>query len=211
MADFAPIVKKTFSFEGGYQAFPNDTANYNSRGELVGTNHGISAKALETYTGKVPTVQDIKNITEQLAQQIYKKNYWNPLQGDSLKNDSVAHIMFDSFIASGYNGLIRVRKAVNKYFNKKVVAETPKPITAQEAIIINSANQKRLFEIIKQGEIDNRNYLAKTNPEKYGKFIKGWLNRLDKITFSDTSKGIGGLLLLTGLFFLGRYVIKKAQ
>lgn len=209
MANFLPILKKTFSFEGGYQNFPTDTANYNSKGELVGTNHGISAKALEAYTGKAPTVQDIKNITEQLAQSVYKKLFWEPLKGDSITNDSLAHIMFDAFIASGYEGLKRVKKGINIYYSRPLVAENKLPISVSEVALINKAQPDKLFNIIKQGEIDNRNYLATANPAKYGKFLKGWLNRLNQITFSPNTIGIASVLLLVGLFFLVKNIDNK--
>lgn len=201
MADFKPILQKTFKFEGGYQAFPNDTANYNSRKELVGTNHGISATAYEQYLGRVPSVADIKAITETIAQQVYKKLFWDVLKGDAIKSDSVAHIMFDAFIASGYEGLKRVRKAINKYYGKAATPEVRSAITPGEVMLINNAIPNKLFDIVKDGEIANRKALAAANPAKYGAFLKGWLNRLDSIKYNKTAVGIVGLL-----FFLATAV-----
>ncbi len=59
---FATIMQFVFKWEGGYVNDPNDPG-----GE---TNYGISKRSY-------PFV-DIKNLTKQQAQEIYKKDYWNP-------------------------------------------------------------------------------------------------------------------------------------
>lgn len=182
MADFNSIVKKTFNFEGGFQSFSNDTANY-CNGVLIGTNHGISAVAYKAHYGVCPTVAQMKALTIDQAKAIYKKNYWDPIQGDLISNQSVAHIFFDAFIASGYVGLKRVKGYVNTYYGTTKIAINTKPLTTADAALINAADPKKLFEIAKAGEIANRNSLAASNPSKYGMFLKGWLNRLNAINF----------------------------
>lgn len=186
MADFKNIAKETFKFEGGFQAFPNDTANY-CNGALIGTNRGISAVAYKAYYGTCPTVEQMKALTEAQALAIYKKNYWDVIKGDLIANQSVAHIFFDAFIASGYVGLQRVKKYINTYYGSTKVPVNTKALTVSDTTLINAADAKKLFDIAKQGEIDNRNYLATTNPAKYGGWLKGWLNRLNQITFDGTN------------------------
>lgn len=184
MADFNSIASKTFNFEGGYQNYSNDTANY-CNGQLIGTNHGISAVAYKGYYKKCPTVADMKNLTIEQAKTIYKANYWNPIQGDLINNQSVAHIFFDAHIASGGEGIKRIKKYINKYYGVTKIPVTTSSLTVSDSVLINNADAKKIFEIAKQGEIENRNYLATKNPSKYGMFLKGWLNRLSKITFED--------------------------
>lgn len=187
-ATFDSIISKTFKFEGGYQAFANDTANYNSLGQLIGTNHGISAIAYEQYLRRPPSVADVKAITTEIAKAVYKKLFWDKVQGDQLKNDSVAHIVFDSHIGSGGTGLKQVRKAINKTAGKSLVSETSGSITSNEADIINSLNQQAYFDTLKEIRINFFNYLATSNPAKYQMFLKGWLNRLAQINFSGFEK-----------------------
>lgn len=213
MADFLPILKKTFNLEGGYQNYSNDSANYNSKKQLVGTNHGISAIAYEQYIKRPPTVADMKAITKPIAAKVYEELFWKPLQGNLIKNDSLAHIMFDAFIASGYEGTKRIKIAINKYYGKKITPEVRTAITKSEIDSINKANPSKLFDIVKQGEIDNRNYLAKANTEKYGKFLKGWLNRLKQINYVDTLKkkefiSVSFILFLIGGVF---YMVNKQK
>lgn len=185
MADFNSIVLKTFNFEGGYQAFPNDTANY-CNGKLIGTNRGISAIAYQAYYGVCPTVEQMKALTKEQAIAIYKKSYWDVIQGDKIANNSLAHIFFDAFIASGYTGLKRVKGYVNTYYGKTVIPVNSKPLTVSDTAHINNAQSQKLFEIAKAGEIANRNKLAAQNPSKYAMFLKGWLNRLNQITYDGT-------------------------
>jgi lysozyme family protein len=186
MADFNSIAAKTFNFEGGYQALSKDTANY-CNGQLIGTNHGISAIAYKAYYGYCPTVDQMKSLTTDQAKAIYKKNYWDILQGDKIANNSVAHIFFDAFIASGYNGLKRIKGYVNTYYGKTVIAVNNNALTAADAAQINNAQSQKLFDIAKAGEVTNRNYLATSNPTQYAAFLNGWLNRLNQITYDGTN------------------------
>lgn len=188
MSAFDEIIDKTFTFEGGYQNFANDTANYNSLQQLAGTNHGISAIAYEQYLKRPPTVADIKAITKDIAKAVYKKLFWDKVQGDQLKNDSVAHIVFDSHIGSGGIGLKQVRQAINKTAGKNVVSIGTNSLTPGEANIINGLNQEQFFNTLKQTRLSFFQYLADSNPSKYGMFLKGWFNRLAKINYSEITE-----------------------
>lgn len=184
MADFLEIVDKTFKFEGGYQAFPKDSANYTSKGDLVGTNNGISAQAYETYLKRVPTVADMKAITKDIARDVYKKGYWDANNISLVKNQSVAWLMFDAIIANISAGRKLIRIAINQIAGANTVPVGTKPLTASEINLINTFNQAEYFNFLHQGRENFFNSLYKTNPDKYGQWIKGWLARLDKIVFT---------------------------
>jgi len=184
MADFIPIVEKTFVFEGGYQAFPNDSANYNSLKQLVGTNNGISAIAYETYLKRPPSVADMKAITKDIAEGVYKKLFWDKIHGDEIHNQSMAHLIFDSFIASGGTGLKLVRIAINQTAGSEVVkVNSVQSLSPGERDWIWKLPQDDLFTNIKNVRAGFYHDLVRINPDKYGMFIKGWLNRLAKIIF----------------------------
>lgn len=185
MADFAPILQQTFTFEGGYDATANDSGNYNSLGQLVGTNHGISAPVYETYIKRPPTIADMKAITTQIAQDIYRKNFWLPVKGDSISSQSVAHIIFDNFVNSGYTAFKIARNAVNKIAGDGTIAYNSKPFTDSEIQIINSLDAESLFDQIKSDRIDFYNTLVASNPDKYGIYQSGWLNRINSFYFDD--------------------------
>jgi len=204
VANFTTIVDKTLNFEGGYQAFPNDSANYNSLGQLVGTNRGISAIAYETYLGFPPTVSQIRAITPAIAKAVYKKLFWDKMAGDALLNDSVAHIMFDSYIATGSLKLSRqgIADAGGSVDQGNV------PFNNYTVGVVNALNPQAVFNAVKQRNIDQRMWLAENNPSKYGMFLQGWLNRLNAITFSDVVTEVKkkGPVIIATLFFCPQFI-----
>lgn len=84
MLTFGTIMVFVFQHEGGYVDDPNDPG-----GE---TNYGISKRAY-------PNV-DIKNLTRQAAQEIYQRDYWDPINGSSL-DPSLAAVALDTAINMG--------------------------------------------------------------------------------------------------------------
>ena len=70
------MMSSVYSWEGGYQQMKKDSGNYTTSGKLIGTNKGISAKTLETYLGKEPTVDDMKNLDQKTISTIYKEEFY---------------------------------------------------------------------------------------------------------------------------------------
>lgn len=71
------IMPSVYKWEGGYQQMKNDSGNYTTSGKLIGTNKGISAKTLETYLGREPTVDDMKNLDQETINTIYKEEFYD--------------------------------------------------------------------------------------------------------------------------------------
>ena len=82
--NFPKCLEVILKSEGGYVNDPHDAG-----GE---TNMGISKRAF-------PDV-DIKNLTKEHASAIYKKYYWNKVQGDALPS-GLDLVVFDSAVNSG--------------------------------------------------------------------------------------------------------------
>mgnify|MGYP002149219617 FL=1 len=101
MASFNTYSGKLLEAEGGYQANPADSGNYNSLGQLVGTNRGISAPVYEDWIGRPPSVTDMKNISLDTALDIYENNYWNVLGCDEMTSQFVAEIVCDHGVNAG--------------------------------------------------------------------------------------------------------------
>lgn len=82
--------------EGGYDTTRADPGNWTSgvvgAGELRGTKYGISASAY-------PTI-DIKALELIDAEAIYKRDYWDPIQGDVLP-PALALLVFDAAVNNG--------------------------------------------------------------------------------------------------------------
>ena len=94
MADFEPAVVKTIRREGGDTL----TDDPDDPGGL--TRYGISKRAH-------PEV-DPRNLSLESAKEIYRKEYWNPCQGDAIKSQLVAELLFDSAVNMGVSQAIKL-------------------------------------------------------------------------------------------------------
>ena len=192
MAAFDPIVSKVFNIEGGYQNDLNDNGNYTSSscgGQLVGTNHGISAKTLEEYLNACPSVYQMKNLARAEAIQIYKTDFWNDIGGDYLKNSNVALVIFDTNVLRP----VWVRPIVQEALvRQNIYNSCIKPFGLETIYAINSANQTKLFndlkEIRKQKHIEAYNSAltsGDTESTSY-KYKDGYLIRCDSLIINFT-------------------------
>ena len=190
MANFILAHKKVQASEGGYSNNPNDSGNYVD-GILIGSNYGISAPTLKNYLGKRPTREEMINLSPKVALVIYKNEYWNRIKGDEIKNQSVAHLIYDSAVNQGYSFTRRaIQNAVEEQGKKYVVIDSNQ---------INNLNQKKFFDSIFKQRLDRYSTGKK-------EFRKGWINRLNEIKFISQKKItyylVGGLLLVTTLTFI---------
>jgi len=208
-ADIEKAFPRVFRDEGGFQQDKADSANY-VNGQLIGTNRGVSALAYYDYFKRVPTVQDMRNLTEATARQIYKAKYWDKIQGDALKNQSVAELIFQYVIGSGVGGgLSSVRKVVNATAGKKIMQEAGTPLTGKEAELINGLNQKTLHHNLIQKRLQVFRDIVARSPEK-AKFLKGWTARTMRYEYKPQGDDytpyfvVGGTLLLIGGVYLYR-------
>jgi lysozyme family protein len=105
MADFEIAHKITLKFEGGYTNHPDDNGNWTGgkkgNGNLIGTNHGISAPLLKEYLGYIPAVGDMKQLTPEAAKKIYKKIFWDKIKGDFITSQEIANNLYDSAVNMG--------------------------------------------------------------------------------------------------------------
>ena len=96
MDNFARCLAFTLRSEGGFTNNRADPGNWTGgqvgAGELRGTNFGISAAAYPQL--------DIANLTVAVAGEIYRRDYWTPLQGDALPLP-VALAAFDAAVNAG--------------------------------------------------------------------------------------------------------------
>lgn len=222
-APFEPVFENTLKKEGGFQSFPEDTANY-CGGQLIGTKYGISAIGYKGFHGVCPTQEQIKALTQNDAFKIFKRKYWDRINGDKINNASVAAMMFQYIIGSGASQLSDIKAIANATAGKKLIAEVDTDITNEEAKIINSLPQRKFWDNLVSWRKEFYTRLVKKQPEK-AKFLQGWLNRLNSYKFEDTGSGnlVGTLLpktkkkrkilLIAGgsllLLAAGGYVYKK--
>jgi hypothetical protein len=161
--------------EGGYTDNIKDRGNFvmTPQGKrLVGTNHGISAPVLAEWIKRLPTKEDMKNLSYETALEIYKKRYWDSQNLDELKDQSVATIIYDGCVNQGINAMkIIITKAIGEQ-NLKV----DNPYDNIE--LINNLDQEKLFNSIKK--FRKMKYKSTAGKDVY---LRGWLNRLNSLKY----------------------------
>ena len=163
--------------EGGYQASEKDTGNFNSSGELVGTNYGISAPVYEEYLGRPVTRQDMEDLPVSVAGKIYRKNYIQPvIKNLGVPIDSpVFKQVLDMTVNHGYGNTTKILQ------NMLGLEQDGK-----------SGNMTRdaIKQRMKESPLQFNNDLVSTRKNFYNKivaadprqkdFLQGWINRAER-------------------------------
>ncbi|XRE42347.1 hypothetical protein ACIVBQ_000551 [Tenacibaculum discolor] len=171
MAVFNLYVNTVQDFEGGFQKMSSDPGNYNSRKELVGTNHGISAQTYERWLGYPPSELDMRSITKKIAIEIFESWYWNKIKGSLIKNQAVAENIVDHAINSGVYGTSKlVQRVLNNEFGKSLVVDGV--IGIKTISEINKVDPLKLFKKISQYRLD---YYKRINNKSWWNV---WRNRV---------------------------------
>jgi len=155
MTTFDRAMKFVLRWEGGYSDHPSDPG-----GE---TNFGISKRAH-------PDV-DIKNLREETAKEIYRKEYWDEIRGDELP-DAVAISVMDYAVNSGVGQASRALQTI-------VHAKSDGQIGPNTLKQVNVATEILGEKIIAQKIVMQRSdFLCGllSNPD-YIPFMKGWMRR----------------------------------
>ena len=170
MAQASKLVPFILRWEGGFVNDPDDLGG--------ATNKGITMDTFEAYCRKKgypkPTVERLKNITDTDWYEIFKTLYWDRWKADEIKSQAVANILVDWVWASGVHGIKRPQRILGVTVDGLVGTKT--------LSYLNSADPKRLFEAIKEDRIKFIDEICKARP-KNGKYRKGWLNRINAITY----------------------------
>lgn len=174
---FLPLVQQA---EGGFQKLAGDPGNYNSLGQLVGTNHGISARFYEDVIRRPPTEADMRAITKAKAASLFKTYFWDDVHGDLIANQSVANVIADHNINAGEKPIAEmVQRILRNDFRMNVTIDGD--IGPKTAAAINAVNQQQLFDRIKAAR--EAWYRAKG-----GEFLNSWLSRLRLFVFTEKKK-----------------------
>ena len=167
MNKLRPFILK---WEGGFVNDPDDLGGATNKGVTIGTykqyraNKGLSE----------PTVEDLKNISDEEWTEIFKKMYWDRWKADKILNQSIANLLVDFVWSSGVNGIKRPQKVLNVKDDGIVGEKTLKAL--------NEYDPKELFDKLKQDRIKFIDEICKARPANE-KFRKGWLNRINDIKF----------------------------
>lgn len=167
MADFKILKPIILKWEGGFVNHPNDPGG--------ATNKGVTLSTFRKYFGKTKTVNDLKHITDEQWNYVFKKGYWDRWKADEIKTQSIANLLVDWTFNSGTWG-IKYPQQVLGVTADGVVG--PKTIAA----INNYPNQAELFYKLWNRRKKHYEDIVKRNPSQKV-FLKGWMNRLNSFKF----------------------------
>ena len=156
MANFNDAIVKTLAKEGGakFTDVPNDKGG--------ATKYGISQAAYPNL--------DIRNLTEQQARDIYKRDYWDRVRGDDITSQLIAENMFDTAVNMG------VRTTSRLVQNMLDIDPADGIIGSASLGVINQQTENEFmanFTLVKIGY-----YASICNKDRtQSKFLLGWVNR----------------------------------
>ena len=139
------------------------------------TKFGIS---LNFYKNIKPlaTKEDIKNLTEEEAKQIYRIHFWNRMNLDYLDNELLKLHIFshgvNAGVATAVKMLQRILGVIVDGKLGKTTAMTTNKYRHQPELVQGYANARKVFY----------DTIVSKNPSQ-SKFIKGWYNRVDNTKF----------------------------
>lgn len=173
MAKVELLVPKILKWEGGFVNHPNDKGGATNKGITIGTyTQYRKMKGLS-----IPSVEDLKNITDAEWMDILKTLYWDKWKADNINNQSIANLIVDWLWGSGVYG-IKYPQQVLGVAADGIVG--PKTLAA----INDYPNQKELFEKLWNRRKQHFENIVRNNPSQKV-FLKGWLNRLNDYRYEN--------------------------
>ncbi len=175
MANIDKIIPHILKWEGGnkYTNDPLDRGGATKYGITIGTLQGINYDT--NHDGKVD-VNDVKALQLENFKHILKRQYWDKWKADEIKNQSIANLLVDWLWGSGKHGII---------FPQRLLGVPADGVVGDKTInALNSANQRIIYNKVWEARKQFYYNIVKNNPSQ-SKWLKGWLNRLNDLKFSE--------------------------
>lgn len=162
MADYKKLIPTVLKWEGGFVSHPSDPGG--------ATNSGVTLSTFRSVYGKDKTVQDLKNMTMEQWEYIFKKKFWDRWKADDIDNQVIANLLVDWLWASGVYGI--------KYPQEVLRVKTDGIVGLKTLAAINYyPNKKELFEKLWNRRKKHFEDIVRNRPQSKV-FLKGWLLRL---------------------------------
>ena len=168
--DLDSALDEIMESEGGFQQWEEDRGNY-VNGRLIGTNRGVTPNALADYRGVDPstiTVDDIKNVSDEEARDIFLQKYYFANGLDRLPQHLQANVL-DMYVNSGTNAISILQDMLGVERDGILGPETLQAL--ENSNITNQMYAERRIEYY--------NRVARNNPSQR-RFLQGWLNRANR-------------------------------
>lgn len=167
--DFLPTLMNTLKVEGGYNV---DNG--------MPTNFGIKQDTLDNYTSKnkLPEM-DVKDLKFGTVKKLYETEYYKNPKIDTIPaSRRIRSLMFDFGVNSGQGTAIKaLQKEVGTKVDGIIGPKTQKSVDTY----IKKYGEDALYGAMMQSRIELYRKLATEKPEKHGKNLQGWFNRLERL------------------------------
>ena len=158
---FSEALEVILHHEGGYVNHPKDPG-----GE---TNLGVTKRVYEDFGG----TKDMKELTKEDVEPIYKKNYWDRVKGDDL-HPALALCVFDFGVNAGTG---RAAKYLQKLVNAKADGAIG-PATLRKVGIATEAYG--IKNLVTDYQKNRQKYYEKL--KHFKTFGRGWTRRVNETT-----------------------------
>lgn len=162
MADYTKLIPLIKKWEGGYANIPLDKGGC--------TNSGVTISTYRYYFGKGKTCNDLKKMSEDEWNYIFKSGFWDKWKADEIKSQAIANLVVDWVWTSGKYGIKYVQRILGVVDDGIVGAKTIAALNGYKS-------QKDLFGKIWARRKKFFEDIVKNNPSQKV-FIKGWIRRL---------------------------------
>lgn len=153
MADFEKAVKKVFEVEGGEVNDPTDKGGW--------TKFGISHAAYPSL--------DIKSLTKERAKEIYRKDFWEKIQGEKIQSQAVAEAFLLCAVNMGVTGATRLIQQLLLLSTDGIVG----PVTINK---LNQSNERMILDQLTLLQIERYVSIC-LRVKSQVKFLLGWIIR----------------------------------
>ena len=162
MADYKKLIPTVLKWEGGFANHPSDPGG--------ATNSGVTLSTFRSVYGKDKTVQDLKNMTMEQWEYIFKTRFWDRWKADDIDNQAIANLLVEWLWASGVYGI--------KYPQEVLRVKTDGIVGLKTLAAINYyPNKKELFDKLWNRRKKHFEDIVRNRPQSKV-FLKGWLRRL---------------------------------
>lgn len=163
MAKYEKLIPTILRWEGGFANHPSDPQG--------ATNSGVTISTFRSVYGKDKSVKDLKNMTREQWEYIFKTRFWDRWKADEIDNQAIANLLVDWVWASGVYGI--------KYPQAVLGVKTDGIVGLKTLAAINYyPNKKELFEKLWNRRKKHFEDIVRNRPQSKV-FLKGWLNRLN--------------------------------
>jgi len=170
---FLKCLRFVLKWEGGLTDDPDDPGGRTYRGVT-------QARYNQYRKEKGLPLQDVAKMTETEMREIYWKYYWQPVRAEEFAYP-LALAVFDTGVNMGTVTAIKLlQRAINDLLPSNKWIEVDGKIGQQTISVARSLNTVKLALQLCNRREERYKAIVRANP-RLGKFLRGWLNRLNDL------------------------------